>query len=173
MANDKIYERLTEADSIIQKLHEKYPDVLWQVRPTHVTVLCITNKDKPKKSKNLFKVTPIKGVNKAIAEMSKIDLSYVIEVFASDWNQWSQNLREWVIMEALLHVHEEEGKLIKTDCDDFRIVLDVIGVDWETRIDLPSLTESDVKFNLALRPGLDDEDKDDNDDTDDVDEKEI
>ena len=85
------------------------------------------------------------------------ELLKAMEKWASDEFRSTNGQLEWIIMKALLMVSEEGGKIVKMDCKDFRILLDVVGVDWETKDILPSLLDEQVKFNLDLRPGLDDE----------------
>ena len=152
---EKLYEKVSDAERIAEELVKKYPDVLWRVKPNKIAFLGITNKERSKKSKDLFKVTPVKGAQKALNQLYKVPVSYIVEMFYADWNEWTLNLREWVILQALLSIHEEDGKTVKMDCKDYRLILDVVGVDWQYRTDLPSLLNEDVKFDLELTPGMD------------------
>lgn len=154
MAEEKIYQRMDSAEKMIKDLCEKYPEILWRVRPAKVTVLGITNKDRSKKSKEYFKVSPVKGVQKALNIIYNVPISFIVEVFWSDWNSWSLSLQEWVIFKALLCVGEEDGKVVKPDCREFRIILDIVGVDWEKKDNLPSLTMNLVPFKKELRPAI-------------------
>lgn len=168
---EKMYERIAEAEAIVKSLVEKEPEVLWRVNASRIAVLGVTNKERGKKQKTLIKVTPIKGIQKAINLLYNVPISFAIEMYCSDWGSWNKSFREWILMKALLHIGEEEGKIIKTDCDDFKIILDAVGVNWEERTDLPSIIDSKVEFNLELRPALDEE-NDGNDGNDDKEEKE-
>ncbi len=38
---EKIYERVATAEQTIKDLCEKYPDVLWRVKPTSIAVLTV------------------------------------------------------------------------------------------------------------------------------------
>lgn len=164
MAEEKIYEKVDEAERIAADLCAKYPDVLWRVTPNKIAVLGITNRERSEKSKDLFKIAPIKGSQKALNIIYHVPISYIVEVFWSDWNEWTQNLKEWVVLKALLSVSENEGRVIKPDCREFRIILDIVGVDWEKKDDLPCLSAGGVPFNLDLRPAIDDgEEKDEMD----------
>ena len=154
MAEEKIYQRVEAAEGMIKSLCEKYPEILWRVRPAKVSVLGITNKDRSKKSKDLFKVSPVKGVQKALNIIYNVPVSFIVEVFWTDWNSWNLSLQEWVIFKALLCVGEEDGKIVKTDCREFRIILDILGVDWEKKEDLPSLTMNEIPFKKELRPAI-------------------
>lgn len=157
MADEKTYERVEVAEGIIKSLCEKYPEVFWRVRPERIAVLGITNKERSEKKKDYFKVNPVKGAHKALNIIYKVPISYIIELYWSDWNTWETNFREWMIFKALLMVSEDDGKLIRPDCKEFKIILDIVGVDWDKiRNVLPSLTSSVVPFKKELRPGMDD-----------------
>lgn len=163
MAEEKVYERIEAAEAVIKTLCEKYPDVLWRVKPDRIAVLGIANKERSEKCKDFVKVNPIKGSNKALNLMYKVPISIIFEFYWSDWNIWNATYKEWILMKALLMVSEEDGKMVKPDCKDFRIILDILGVDWEKRDDLPSLTNTVVEFNKDLRPGMEDYDENDGD----------
>lgn len=154
---EKVYDKIEEAEKLIVTLCEKYPDVLWRVRPARIAVLGITNKERSKKSKSYFKVNCVKGAQKALNILYHVPVSNIIEFYFSDWSSFTQSMKEWMVMKALLTIGEEDGKIIKPDCTDFRILLDIVGVDWEKNEVLPSLTEEDVKFKLELRPAIEEE----------------
>jgi predicted metallopeptidase len=151
---EKTYSRVTEAEEIIKKLCEKQPDVLWCVRPDMVAVLGIENKQRPEKNKVLAKIKPVKGCEKAILQINNIPIRYVIELFYSDWNEWKERKRQWILFHELLHIHSEVGKTIKHDIADFKILVDKAGVNWVDSDKLPDLVNDDVKFDLELRPSL-------------------
>ena len=103
----------------------------------------------------LAKVAPVKGVHKALSPA----YNYTVELYWSDWNVWTESMRQWVLFKALASMHEDGGKLVKADCTEYRMILDVVGVDWETRIDLPDLLNADVAFKKELLPGMDEYEK--------------
>jgi hypothetical protein len=78
------------------------------------------------------------------------------------WNGWDAAKKEWVLINALLRVKLDEGRLIAPDSVEFKIILDKVGFDWDLEgAVLPSLTAGDpIEFDLDLRPGLDDVEKD-------------
>ena len=169
MANtERVYSRVVEAEEIVKKLCEKQPDVLWCVRPDNVIVLGIENKERNEKNKTLAKVRPIKGCEKAILQLNNIPIRYAIELYWSDWHVWKEPQKQWIILHELLHIHQEIGKTIKHDCEDFQILIDKVGVRWFESDKLPNLLNDDVKFNLELRPSLEEEDGE----TDNIDEDE-
>lgn len=160
---EKVYSRVVEAENIIKKLCEKYPDVLWCVKPENVAVLGIENKERPEKNKTLAKIKPVKGCEKAILQLNNILTRYCIEIFWSDWKEWDEKKKQWIIFHELLHIHHEIGKTIKHDILDFRILVDKVGVEWQNSKNLPDLLNDDVKFNLDLRPSLKDIEEEDED----------
>ena len=158
---EHIYSRITEAEEIIKKLCEKYPDVMWAVRPETITCYGIENKEKPKSSNVLAKVKSVKGSEKAIFQENNIKARYIIELYWNEYNEWSEKKKQYVLFHELLHVHPEFGRLIKHDSEDFAILLNTAGVKWVDKVnELPDLLHDDVKFDLTLRPSLDLEDDD-------------
>jgi|APSaa5957512535_1039671.scaffolds.fasta_scaffold104761_3 hypothetical protein len=155
---EKTYTVIEDGQKIVNKLVERYPDVLWQVREGQVAVLGIENKEAGKKAKD-FTVKSVKNAERAILVMNDIKVRYIIEFYYSRWNEWDDARREWTILNALLRISVDEEKLIAPDCVDFRIFLDIVSFDWTIEgADLPSLTSGDpIKFDLDLRPGIDDE----------------
>ena len=87
---EKIYEEVVEARQIIKDLCEKYPEVLWAVRPDTIITLGVTNKERPKSSKKLASIRPLKGATKALMQINNVNVRYLIEMFWSDWNEWSK-----------------------------------------------------------------------------------
>lgn len=167
MAEEKVYTRVKEAEEMIKKICAKQPDVCWCVKPNTIAVYAIENKERPKHCRVDAKIRPIKGSQKAIFQDNGIPFSYVIEVYWSDWNIWKEKKKQWLLLHEILHIASEEGKTLKHDCEDFKIILDKVGVNWSDNTaadNLPSLVDDDVKFNLALRPSLEDVDVDDDDD---------
>ena len=160
MATEKVFSRVVEADEIIKRLCEKQPEALWCCRPENIAVYGIENKEKSKKNKVLAKIKPIKGSEKFIMLDNNIPIRYVIEVYYSDWREWDERLKQWILFHELLHIHHEIGKTIKHDSEDFKIILDKVGVNWVQSKELPDLVNGDVKFNLELRPSMEDVEKD-------------
>lgn len=159
--------RVTEADEIVKALFEKHPTILWAVKPECIAVWGIENKEKSEKNTVLAQIKPIKGVEKAIFQNSSIPTRYIISLYWSDWNQWSMKFKKAVLFHELLHVHPDYEKTVKHDIEDFKIIVDALGVNWSVdNEDLPDLTNDDVKFNIALRPKVEDYDDEENDEID-------
>lgn len=170
-----VYSKIDDADAIIKKLCDKQSAVLWAVKPETVTVMGIENKERSKKNHTLAKIKPVKGTEKAIYGLNHIPYRYIVEVYWSDFNMWSKAERAAILFHELLHIHPEGERVIKHDCEDWRVMLDALGVDWVKKGEaLPDLTRDDVKFNLELRPKIDDledEDEDGEDNLDDIEKK--
>jgi hypothetical protein len=165
--SERTYSVIEEGQEIIKKLVERYPEVLWQVSADRVAVLGIDNKEPTKRSKD-FIVRSAKNTDKAILLMNQIKTRFVIETWWSKWNSWSSPRKEWMILNALLRVSVDEGKLHKPDCVDFKIILDKVSFDWDVEgATLPSLTIGDpIEFDLTLRPGLEEDNEDGKEDED-------
>lgn len=165
MATEKSYSRVTEAETIVKTLCEKQPDLLWAVKPDTVAVLGIENKERSEKNKVLAKIKPVKGEEKTILQLANIPVRYIITLYYSDWNIWTPKQKQWIILHELLHIAPDMGKTIKHDIMDFKVLIDIAGVEWFKNPEIPNLIDGDVKFNLDLRPSLDmtDEDKEESD----------
>jgi hypothetical protein len=159
---EKTYSVIDEGQRIVEKLVDAYPDVLWQVRKEQIAVLGIENKEPTKRSKEFF-VRPLKNAEKAICQMHNVKTRYILEFWWSKWNTWNTVRKEWAILNALLRVSVDEGKTLNPDSVEFRLILDQVGFDWHVEgANLPSLTSgTPIKFNLDLRPGLEESDEED------------
>ena len=153
-----VYSKIEAADDMIKKLCEKQAKVLWTVTPSQVIVLGIDNKERSKKNRTLAKIRPVKGTEKAIYQVNNIPIRYIIECYWMDWNVWHDKVRKAILFHELMHVHPEGERTVKHDLEDFKIIIDALGVDWtKNDADLPDLANDDVSFNLALLPSIDDE----------------
>jgi hypothetical protein len=167
---ERTYSVITEGQEIVAALAERYPEVLWQVRPAQIAVLGIDNKEPTKRSKD-FQVRSVRNAEKAVLQMHNVKTRYIIEFYWARWNTWDTARKEWAILNSLLRISVDEGKLIRPDCVEFKILLDKVSFDWDSEgAVLPSLTVGDpVEFDLDLRPGLDEDEESDGDNNDDND----
>ena len=165
-----VYSRVPEAEEIIKQLCEKYPDVLWAVRNDgSIAVLGIENKERSEKNNTLAKIKAIKGTEKAIYISNNINIRYVLELYWSDWNMWSNELKQVVLFHELLHVHPELERVVRHDLEDWRIVVEKLGVSYlKNNKDLPNLLNDEVKFDLQLLPKIDDLESEEDDLEDDA-----
>ena len=161
----RIYSKVNEASEMIRDLCAKHPDVFWAVKQESILVMGIDNVSRSPKAveKNTIwsKLKNVKGVEQAIFQENGIDTRYILEVFWSDWNQWRDATKLAVLADNLIKISPEVDKTNRPDCVGFKVLFDVLGVNWEkeSENDIPNLLLSDVKFNLDLRPGLDDVEK--------------
>ena len=75
-------------------------------------------------------------------------------MYWDDWNQWTPAQKLAVVFHELLHISFEFGKTVQHDVEDFRLMVDQLGVDWFNATDLPHLLNEKVAFNLNLRPNI-------------------
>ena len=160
----RTYERVREAEELIKKIQEKYPKLLWAIRPEQIAVMGCDNQERSEKAveKNpaYAKLRMVKGAEKAVFEDNKIPIRYILELFWSDWNSWSPAYRQWVLLNSLMEITPEVEKRNGPDCVGFKVLLSVCGVNWDRESNsLPNILTTDVDFNLDLLPGLDDEDE--------------
>jgi len=172
----RVYKKVEEADEMIKGLCENQPEFMWCIKqPDNIIVMGIENVERSEKNKTLAKIKPIKGAEKAIFQVHNIPVRYLIEVFWSDWNAWTMRQKQWIIFHELLHVHPDYERLIKHDCEDWKAILDSVGVNWFDKKDgLPDLMDKGTKLNTKLMPSLDlnDEESDEIPDGKDNEEKE-
>ena len=147
---EKYYSEVKAAKEIVSGLCKKYPDVFWAItNPDIVMVLGIENKERGKKNKTLAKIKSVKAEEKTILRENNIPVRYIITLYYSDWNEWNEKKKQWIIFHELLHIHHEVGKLIKHDISDWKILVDKVGVSWIDSDTLPDLLNDEVKFNFA------------------------
>jgi len=163
----RTYEVIEEANNKIKMLVEKYPDLFWAIRPEQIAVYGVNNSERTDKSvekdPTWAKLRNIKGVEKAAFQKHQIPTRYIIELYASDWNFWSESVRLIVLTEKLLEITPDPDKKNSPDCIGFNVLFDAIGINWNRKDPalIPNLLQQDVEFNLDLRPGLDTEEGDD------------
>lgn len=161
---ERIYERADDADKIVKALCEKYSEVLWCVKPDEVAVMGITNQERSEKAVAKkpvhIKIKPVKGAEKAIFATEGIDTRYIIEYYFADWARWTEKQRQYALFSVLLEIGQEEESKNAPDLVGFRILVDQAGVAWEfDDSNIKDLLREDVKFDLALRPGMDKEEE--------------
>jgi predicted metallopeptidase len=150
---DATYSIVEEANEIIKKLAEKYPDILWAIGdPKTIQVYGVDNKEKPASSDTLAKIRSVAGVMKAVLEKNNINLKFIIEVYWSDYREWSLYKKQWVLFHELLHVCDPESKKMrKHNIEDFSLIIDKIGIsryNSDGLVDL--LGEKPVEFDKKI-----------------------
>ena len=147
-----VYSRVAEAEEMIKALCEKQPKLLWRVRPQTVAVYGNETKERPENKKEVAKIKCVKGVEKAIMQDNNIPIRYHIDIYWSDWRTWKENKKQGVLIHELLHIHEDVGKLIKHDIEDFSVLIDKTGAKMDRYDNFPNVLLEDVEFDLSLLP---------------------
>ena len=147
MSEDKEYAVLPEGNEIVKGLSERYSEVLWAVKPSEVMVMGVTNKEAPKtgKMETKAKIKMVDPITKALLKhFGNPDVKYLIDVYCSEWQGWSNARRQFVLFHELVHVPGPDGKgLIKHDVEDFSPIVDQFGTGWFNKPDLPDLLNGD------------------------------
>jgi len=142
MSEEKTYMVLKEAMDIVEKLKYLYPDKFWKVDPKEVGVVAIENKTRPEKSKILSKII---GVRQPISIFC--NKKYIIELYYSDWVNFTESQKAVLIAKELYHIHEEsDGKMEDFDLKDFTDLVKAFGVDYFKSHDLPNLLDGKVNW---------------------------
>jgi hypothetical protein len=162
----RTYSRIEAAEEMIKKLCEEREDLFWAVRPEAIVVMGIDNKERTEKAKkkkpDYAVLHSVKGAKKALLRENSVKASFIIELFYSDWHEWSDNYRMAVLATKLLEITPDDDILNKPDCVGFRVLTDVLGVNWQNEPrSVKNILSDDIEFDLELRPGLDVEEEDD------------
>lgn len=155
----RTYSRITEAKDMIDTLYNNHSEAFWCIKPEAIAVMGIDNVQRSEKAivKNPLwsKMRSIKGVEQAIFKENNIQERYIIEIFWSDYNEWNEATKAAVLARHLFEITPDVESKNRPDCVGFKILYDVLGVNWERNTDsLPNLLKDEVKFNEDLRPGL-------------------
>jgi len=149
---EKSYSSVEEGDVIVKKLCEKYPEILWAVEPQSVGVYGCDNQEAPTNCNAMAKIRKVNGVLKAILEKNNIPLKYIIELYWSDFREWSMRTKQWVLFHELCHILDPDAKgLRKHNIEDFSLTLDVVGIGGYKQDNLPDLLgDKPVEFDKKI-----------------------
>lgn len=148
---EKSYSVCEEGNAMIKALCEKYPKILWACNPSAIQIYGVDNAERPKSSDVMAKIRVVNGVLKAVLENNKINLNHIIEMYWSDWNEWSANTKQFIVFHELLHIIDPDGKkLRKHNIEDFDLILDVIGIQGYDEGVPNLLGDQPVEFKEAL-----------------------
>lgn len=156
----RTYSRVTEAAEMIDKLCKKHDEAFWCVNPENIAVMGIDNVERSEKAiakqPIWSRMRNVKGVEGAIFKENNIKERHIIEVFWSDWNVWRDSLKAALLAGHLFEITPDLEVKNSPDCVGFKILYKALGVNWQ-RDDgrnIPNLLTGDLKFDLELRPGL-------------------
>jgi len=163
---EKSYSVCEEAEVLIKDLTEHYPDILWSVTPGQVSVFGVDNAERPASCQVLAKIRVINGVHKALLEKYNVGVKYLIEMYWSDWNEWKTSIKLAIISKHLFEITPDVEKKNAPDCKGFKILYDVLGINWEKSDGngIPNLLTDEVSFNLEYLPGMDGLNEEEDDD---------
>ena len=149
---EKSFSVVEEGQAIVEKLCEKYPEILWAVEPQTVGIYGCDNQEAPTNCKALAKIRKVSGVLKAVLEKHNINLKYIIELYWSDWREWSLKTKQWIIFHELCHILDPDAKgLRKHNVEDFSLTLDIVGIDGYQQDNIPDLLgEKPVEFRKEI-----------------------
>ena len=149
---EKKYEVVNDAQILVRKLKERYASQMSMVNPDELVVLGVTNKTRGPTQKALATIHKLKPAEKKLLKLAKSPLKYYIEVYFSDWDEWGEQRRQWILYHELLHVPAPKSRgLIDHDCEDFAAILDIVGVDWTLRDNLPDMLSGEpIPFKETL-----------------------
>lgn len=127
-----------EAEDIVARLAELYPEKFGHIDPSIIGCAMITNKDRPDSADWDFK---IKGVKEPESLYST--KQYVIWFHQNIWDAFSRKQRVLTMIKALKSIPEEpDGSLLKEDLKDWRDLVSRYGVDYMNDPNIPDFTES-------------------------------
>ena len=137
------YEKITEFETIVQKLVKKYPDVLDGINPEAIVCFGVTNKE-PKEGKPLYEI-------KTVAYPIRLDTAYdyYVIVNTKDWDTFTPKHKALLVFDILCGISREEpGKTVPFDLKDHSVVIRTVGVDYMRRGDVPDIVNDSVKWQM-------------------------
>lgn len=131
-----------EAEEMVEKLCNMYPDKVGHVDPKLIGCAAITNKERPEAQDYDSKISGIKKPEALFT--SKV---YVVAFYQNVWDGYTQPQRSAMIMRNLLRIPEGmDGSLIKEDLKDLKCLVSAWGVDYINNPKLPDLTANRETF---------------------------
>jgi Putative phage metallopeptidase len=135
-----VFSQMPDADEVVLKLVQKYPEKFGHIDPTLVGCVAVTGKNKPEGQEWDIKVHGIKAPLSIFS--SKI---YVLEFFMTTWENYTPVQRQYMIFKTLVRIKDTfDGALDKEDLKDCRCLVKKFGVSYMDKPDLPDLIEAKV-----------------------------
>lgn len=144
MRKDNEYVRLVNEEEVCLKLAEKYPNQLCKLHKNDVLVF----EWKTQRPQRYWaKICRISGIFKALMKSINVDAKYIIQIPSSSWEQLDKTSRQWVLFHELMHIHfdpeKQKFQLIQHDIQDFKVVLEKIGLNGYKSVDLKPLLDAE------------------------------
>jgi hypothetical protein len=143
MAQEKpIWEINKDAQDIVVKLVDMYPEKLGHVQPESIGCAMITNKDQPKGADWDCKLI---GVTEPQSLFSS--KQYILYWYKNTWEKYNKAQRVMMLMAKLLRIPQDpDGSVIKEDLKDIKCLVRKFGVDYMDSDTLPDLSEEKQLF---------------------------
>ena len=138
------WEEIPEFIDIASKLKEKYTERFDHINVDLLVAYKCTNKTKPEKKSKLYDMTG-EGEPEAFTNPKK----YFVKMFYDTWDNLSENNRIALVFSALSRIpadDPESGKVEGYDMHDQSFMARTLGVDWQTRTDIPNLLRESISF---------------------------
>lgn len=131
-----------EANKVIQRLIDTYPEKLGHVDPSSVACAYITNKDRPESTRWYAKIVGAKPPLSLFTQKA-----YVIYCFKDTWDMFTQAQRSMMILEMLLRIPDEaDGTVLQDDLKGLKVLIARFGVEYMEDPDLPDVADARQNF---------------------------
>jgi len=163
MGEEKEYEVLDEGNEIIACLFRRYKEFFKYANPEKVVVLAVVNVPRPFSMRKLAKITKVDSAHRTLLKRyGRRDVRYLIELYATDWVQWSPPRRQWILAHEIGHIGKPDSKsLVQHSVEDHAWLIDALGIEWWEKDNLPNLLEGEpFPFRLDLFYHLHENDED-------------
>ena len=126
------YEQAEDIKQIAEKLINKFPNNFSMFDADQILFLLETTKS-PKKYADVKKVTP--------PYTYITNVKFIITVYEKNILEFSDAQLHALILHELMHIDENFDKIVKHDLEDFRVIVDLFGSNWDTNPDIKDILE--------------------------------
>jgi predicted metallopeptidase len=135
------WEIVKEAEDIVARLCELYPDKLGHVNHEVVGCAQMINKEKPDSAP----LAKIMGVKSPLSLYST--KQYVVAFHKNTWDSLTHPQKSVLVMSMLLRIPDDsDGGLLAEDLKDLKVLVRAFGVDYIDSPKLPDLTADKYIF---------------------------
>jgi hypothetical protein len=138
------WEEVTEFNTMVREVVEKYPDRFAHVDPDWLIAYICTNKTKPESKAKLYDMS-----GQTEPEAFTNSKKYFIKMFHDTWEALPEENRYLIVFSALRRIDKEKpesGKVGGYDLHDDSLMARTFGVDWALRGGVPHILKDDVDF---------------------------
>lgn len=131
-----------EAEGIVERLCELYPEKVGHVSPDFIGCAQIVNKDQPENQEWNAKLV---GVREPVTLYCP--KRYIIEFYRNKWEMLNKAQKAVLIMSKLLRIPEDpDGSMLAEDLKDVKCLVKTFGVDYLESPTLPDMSAERVTF---------------------------